>query len=105
MPRRGLLAEERAESFYHEYNQSMRLDLTIHEAMPGHFLQLMHANKFRSDVRAVFSSGAFVEGWAVYAEWLMAKHGFGGPKVRMMRRQVSIRSSRIAQQIQPWARP
>jgi uncharacterized protein (DUF885 family) len=84
---------KRAESFYREYNRSMLLDLTIHEAMPGHFLQLMHANKFRSDVRAVFSSGAFVEGWAVYGEWLMAKHGFGGPKVRMMRQKMVLRLS------------
>lgn len=84
-------SKKRAESFYREYNHSMLADLTIHEAMPGHFLQLMHANTFRSDVRAVFSSGPFVEGWAVYGEWLMAKHGFGGPKVRMMRQKMVLR--------------
>ncbi len=83
----------RATSFYREYNRSMLADLTVHEAMPGHFLQLMHANRFKSDVRAVFSSGPFVEGWAVYAEWLMAKHGFGGAKVRLQRQKMVLRLS------------
>jgi uncharacterized protein (DUF885 family) len=82
---------ERARSFYKEYNRSMLADLTVHEAMPGHFLQAMHANRFKSDVRAVFSSGAFVEGWAVYGEWLMASTGFGGPKVRMQRQKMILR--------------
>ncbi|MFT3768267.1 MAG: DUF885 domain-containing protein [Minicystis sp.] len=85
--------KKRADSFYREYNRSMLADLTVHEAMPGHFLQLMHNNKFPSKVRAVFSSGAFVEGWAVYAEWLMAKNGFGGPKVRMQRQKMVLRLS------------
>jgi uncharacterized protein (DUF885 family) len=84
---------KRAQSFYREYNRSMLADLTVHEAMPGHYLQLMHANRFASDVRAVFSSGAFVEGWAVYSEWLMAKNGFGGPRVRLMRQKMVLRLS------------
>ena len=81
----------RVESFYREYNRAMLADLTVHEAMPGHFLQIMHANRFRSDVRAVFSSGPFVEGWAVYAEGLMAAHGFGGPRVRLQRQKMVLR--------------
>ncbi|WP_437523486.1 DUF885 domain-containing protein [Sorangium sp. So ce726] len=83
----------RVDSFYREYNSSMLADLTVHEAMPGHFLQLMHNNKFPSKFRAVFSSGPFVEGWAVYTEWLMAHHGFGGPKVRMQRQKMVLRMS------------
>jgi uncharacterized protein (DUF885 family) len=82
---------KRADSFYREYNRSMLVDLTVHEAMPGHYLQAMHANAFRSPLRAIFSNGAFVEGWAVYAEWLLAKHGFGGPKVRLMRQKMLLR--------------
>jgi uncharacterized protein (DUF885 family) len=39
----------------------------------------------------VFSSGAFVEGWAVYSEWLMAEHGFGGPRVRLERQKMVLR--------------
>jgi uncharacterized protein (DUF885 family) len=81
----------RAESFYKEYNRSMLLDLTVHEAMPGHYLQAMHNNRFPSKLRAVFWHGAFVEGWAVYTEWLMAERGFGGPRVRMQRQKMALR--------------
>jgi uncharacterized protein (DUF885 family) len=82
---------KRVDSFYREYNRGMLADLTAHEAMPGHYLQAMHANQFHSDVRAVFSSGPFVEGWAVYGESVMAKHGFGGPAVRMQREKMVLR--------------
>ncbi len=85
--------QNRVDSFYKEYNRSMVADLTVHEAMPGHFLQLMHSNRFQSPVRAVLSSGPFVEGWATYTEWLMAKYGFGGPKVRMMQQKMVLRLS------------
>jgi uncharacterized protein (DUF885 family) len=83
--------KERAASFYREYNASMLANLTVHEAMPGHYLQAMHANHFQSPIRAVFDDGSFVEGWAVYAEWLMAQHGYGGAKVRMMRQKMAAR--------------
>lgn len=82
---------KRAESFYREYNRSMLHDLTVHEAMPGHFLQALHSNRTKDDLRAVFASGAFVEGWAVYGEWLMAKHGYGGPRVKMQRQKMALR--------------
>src|SRR5262249_40588660 len=48
---------QRVESFYREYNHAMLADLVVHEAMPGHYLQLMHNNQFSSKLRAVFSSG------------------------------------------------
>jgi uncharacterized protein (DUF885 family) len=83
--------EQRRESFYREYNQAMLHELTIHEAMPGHFLQLAHDARFDSPVRAVFSSGPFVEGWALYAEWLMAELGYGGPAVRLQRHKMVLR--------------
>ncbi len=69
---------QRVESYFREYNVHMLHDLTVHEAMPGHALQLMHSNRNRAStpVRAVFSSGSFVEGWAVYAEELMALRGY-----------------------------
>jgi uncharacterized protein (DUF885 family) len=83
----------RVESFYREYNQSMLANLGVHEAMPGHYLQLMHNNKFTSKLRAVFSSGPFVEGWAVYTEWLMAEKGFGGPRVKLQRQKMLLRAA------------
>jgi len=65
---------DRVASFYREYNDHMLRDLTVHEAMPGHVLQLAHARRFRGStpVRAALRSGSFVEGWAVYAEQLVA---------------------------------
>ncbi|MEZ4363372.1 MAG: DUF885 domain-containing protein [Kofleriaceae bacterium] len=81
----------RVASFYKEYNRSMLVELTIHEAMPGHFLQAMHNNRFPSKLRALYSSGPFVEGWAVYGEWLLAKYGMGGPKVRLQRQKMVLR--------------
>jgi uncharacterized protein (DUF885 family) len=69
---------DRVASFYREYNASLLSDLTIHEAMPGHVLQLGHARRPRtgSRVRSAFWSGPFVEGWAVYAEALMVERGY-----------------------------
>jgi uncharacterized protein (DUF885 family) len=71
---------EQVASFYREYNLHMLQDLTVHEAMPGHALQLMHSNRHRADtpIRRVWPSGSFVEGWAVYAEELMADHDYRG---------------------------
>jgi uncharacterized protein (DUF885 family) len=65
-------------SFYREYNRHMLRNLMIHEAMPGHALQLMHANRYpgATPIRAVWWSGTFVEGWAVYAEELMVARGY-----------------------------
>jgi uncharacterized protein (DUF885 family) len=68
--------ESQVSSFLREYNTRSIYDLTIHEAMPGHYLQLMHANRYDSALRAVLASGSFVEGWAVYAERMMVEEGF-----------------------------
>ncbi len=86
-------SRERAASFFREYNDFMLKDLTVHEAMPGHYLQIMHSNKFKAPtlIRAIFSSGSFVEGWAVYAEQLMAEQGFGGAEVRMQQLKMKLR--------------
>ncbi|MDQ4121247.1 MAG: DUF885 domain-containing protein [Acidobacteriota bacterium] len=83
----------RVESFFREYNDYMLENLTVHEAMPGHYLQLMHANKFKAPtmIRAIFTSGSFVEGWAVYAEQLMAEKGYGGAEVRMQQLKMKLR--------------
>jgi len=85
---------ERTESFFREYNNYMLLDVTVHEAMPGHYLQLAHANKFNAPtrLRAIFQSNTFAEGWAVYAEQVMAERGFGGPEVRMQQLKLKLRT-------------
>jgi uncharacterized protein (DUF885 family) len=86
--------KQRKESFYREYNNYMIRDLTVHEAMPGHYLQLAHANEFKAPtmVRAIFRSGTFVEGWAVYTEQMMAEAGYGGPEVKMQQLKMRLRS-------------
>jgi uncharacterized protein (DUF885 family) len=68
--------KKQVDSFLREYNTRSIEELTIHEAMPGHYLQLWHSNKYPSVLRAVLYSGSFVEGWAVYAEKVMADQGY-----------------------------
>ena len=84
---------ERAETFYREYNDWMLQDLTIHEAMPGHYLQIAHANAFTAPtpLRAIYSSGTFVEGWATYAEQLMVEAGYAGPELQMQQLKMRLR--------------
>src|SRR5664280_1752850 len=74
---------ERVASFYREYNGHMLRNLAAHEAMPGHVLQSAHSARYtgRTRIRHALRSGAFVEGWAVYAEWLMAGHGLTGGRL------------------------
>ncbi len=86
-------SKDRKDSFFREYNNYMVQDLTIHEAMPGHFLQLAHSNKFKAPtlVRAIFQSGSFIEGWAVYAEQFMREAGYGGPEVKMQQLKMRLR--------------
>jgi uncharacterized protein (DUF885 family) len=67
---------ERVASFYREYNVHMLHNLTVHEAMPGHAVQLIASNRAGSPVTRTWHNGAFVEGWAVYTEELMARHGY-----------------------------
>ncbi len=63
-------------SFLREYNVYSMEDLTIHEGVPGHYLQLALSNRYPSTLRAVLYSGSFVEGWAVYAEQFMIAEGY-----------------------------
>ena len=91
--RRKDWTKERKESFFREYNNYMVRDLTVHEAMPGHYLQLAHSNEFKAPtlVRAIFQSGTFIEGWAVYTEQVMAEAGYGGPEVKMQQLKMRLR--------------
>jgi uncharacterized protein (DUF885 family) len=69
-------SNEQTTSYLREYNTRSIDELSIHEAMPGHYVQIWHSNKYPSVLRAVLSSGSFVEGWAVYAERVMAEAGY-----------------------------
>ncbi len=87
-------SEQQATSFLREYNTRALLDVGVHEAMPGHYVQIWHSNRYPSVVRAVLSSGAFVEGWACYAEEMMAQQGFKGddPLFRLSQLKVQLRT-------------
>jgi uncharacterized protein (DUF885 family) len=68
--------EEQIRSFLREYNLYSMQDLSIHEGVPGHYLQLAHSNRYPSMLRKVLWSGPFVEGWGVYAEQMMIDEGY-----------------------------
>ena len=68
--------EERAGSFLREYNKWAIHELTLHEGVPGHLLQLAHSNQYKSRLRAFLQSGPMVEGWACYGEDVMADTGY-----------------------------
>lgn len=68
--------DEQCHSFLREYNLRSIHNLTVHEAMPGHFLQLAHANRNPSRLRALLGSGVFIEGWACYTEQMVSEEGF-----------------------------
>ncbi len=87
-------SDEQATSFLREYNNRATLDIAVHEAMPGHYVQIYHSNRYPSTLRAVLSSGSFVEGWAVYAEEMMSEEGFrrDDPLFRLSQLKIQLRT-------------
>lgn len=88
------LTPEQAESTLREYNQWILRILNIHEAIPGHYAQLVYANRSPSIVKALFGNGAMVEGWAVYGERMMMENGYGNaaPEMWLMYCKWNLRS-------------
>ena len=74
---------EQAESFLREYNHWILQVLNIHEAIPGHYAQLVYSNLSPSLVKSIFGNGAMVEGWAVYTERMMLEEGYGNHEPEM----------------------
>jgi uncharacterized protein (DUF885 family) len=85
---------EQAESYLREYNQYILQILNIHEAIPGHYTQLVYSNNSPSIIKSLFGNGAMVEGWAVYAERMMIENGYGGntPEMWLMYYKWHLRS-------------
>ena len=81
---------KQVESYLGEYNRAMLKVLTIHEAYPGHYVQLEYSNRCPSLIRRVLSSGTFAEGWAVYTERMMLDQGFGGGDLRLRLQQMKF---------------
>lgn len=67
---------ENAESYLREYNDYILQILNIHEAIPGHYAQLVYSNQSPSIIKSILGNGAMVEGWAVYAERMMLESGY-----------------------------
>ncbi|MBA2237903.1 MAG: DUF885 domain-containing protein [Lysobacter sp.] len=87
--------QEQVDSFLREYNTRSIHELSIHEAMPGHYLQLAHSNRYPSVLRAVLGSGPFVEGWGMYAEKIMADAGYmdNDPLMQLIQRKWALRAT------------
>ena len=87
-------SKEQADSFLKEYSLRGIQDIAVHEAMPGHYVQIFHANTYPSILRAILSSGSFVEGWAVYAENMMVEQGFKAddPLYKLVQLKVQLRT-------------
>ncbi|MCE3264516.1 MAG: hypothetical protein K0R43_3595 [Pseudoduganella sp.] len=88
------VAPEQAESTLREYNHWILQILNMHEAIPGHYAQLVYANKSPSIVKSIFGNGAMVEGWAVYSERMMLESGYGNnePEMWLMYSKWNLRS-------------
>jgi len=71
------------ESYLREYNYYILQILNIHEAIPGHYTQLVYSNQSPSIIKSIFGNGAMVEGWAVYTERMMLENGYGNNQKEM----------------------
>jgi uncharacterized protein (DUF885 family) len=69
--------KDRAESYLREYNHYVLQILNIHEAIPGHYVQLIYSNQSPSLIKSLFGSNSMIEGWAVYTERMMIEEGYG----------------------------
>ncbi len=74
---------EMAESYLREYNRYILQILNIHEAIPGHYTQLVYSNQSPSIIKSILGNGAMVEGWAVYSERMMLENGYGNNEPEM----------------------
>lgn len=90
---------ERVRSFLEEYNRHMLQVLTIHEAYPGHYVQLEYSNRSPSLIRRVLQSGVFIEGWAVYTEQMMLDQGYGDGDLRLRMMQLKFYLRAVANTI------
>lgn len=87
--------KERAESYLREYNHYILQILNIHEAIPGHYTQLVYANQSPSLIKSLLGASSMVEGWAVYTERMMLEEGYGNnePEMWLMYYKWNLRST------------
>lgn len=87
--------KEKSESYLREYNKYILQILNIHEAIPGHYTQLVYCNQSPSIIKALFGNNAMIEGWAVYGERMMLESGYGNnePEMWLMYYKWNLRST------------
>jgi uncharacterized protein (DUF885 family) len=91
------MPEAKAESKLREYNDFTLQWLSIHEALPGHYIQFEHLNNIQPErrrlLRSLYANGAYVEGWAEYIAQVMMDEGFldNDPRFRMVMRKIRLR--------------
>jgi uncharacterized protein (DUF885 family) len=76
-------SDEQAVSYLREYNQWILQILNIHEAIPGHYTQLVHGNKSAGLIKSLLRNSAMIEGWAVYSERMMLEAGWADQEPEM----------------------
>jgi len=74
---------EQSESYLREYNDYVLQILNIHEAIPGHYAQLVYSNQSPSIIKSILGNGAMIEGWAVYTELMMLENGYNADSPEM----------------------
>jgi uncharacterized protein (DUF885 family) len=85
-------SDEEAESYLREYNYYILQILNIHEAIPGHYTQLVYGNQSPSIIKSILDNGAMIEGWANYAEIMMLEEGYNNsPEMWLMRGKWHLR--------------
>src|SRR5277367_4277394 len=91
------MPDAKAESKLREYNDFTLQWLSIHEALPGHYIQFEHLNNIQPErrrlLRSLYANGAYVEGWAEYIAQVMMDEGFldNDPRFRMVMRKIRLR--------------
>jgi uncharacterized protein (DUF885 family) len=90
---------DRVRTFLEEYNRHMLQILAIHEAYPGHYVQLTYANRNPSLIRRVLGSGVYIEGWAVYTEQMMLDQGYGDADLALRLTQLKFYLRAVANAI------
>lgn len=87
--------KDKAESYLREYNHYILQILNIHEAIPGHYTQLIYSNQSTSLIKSILGNGAMIEGWAVYTERMMLEEGYGNnePEMWLMYYKWNLRST------------
>jgi uncharacterized protein (DUF885 family) len=90
---------QQTQSLLEEYNRHMLQILTIHEAYPGHYVQLEYSARVPSLIRRVLGSGVYIEGWAVYTEQTMLDQGYGDGDLALRLNQLKFYLRAVANTI------